>query len=1004
MHRAKRLSFAARLLAGGAGLLGPLSIASTLTSMTLMAVILDAGDARAQVVRPAPLPPTRLPTPARRDTTRKDSTKADTAKVREIIKWVEPDSIEQALLSRQGYDATRYQGVRVRFDARNRTLYLEGEPAGVGRGPTILVGDTIVYNDSTKIVVARGDTLILRDPSQGTSDVVAIGRLSYNVAERRGTVTNISTSITSGEKWFVRGTEAAFVRDTTRGQQTAFYARNGSITSCDDSLPDYHFQAKEIKMVSKNIMVARPAVLYIGDVPVMWLPFIFQDMRSGRRSGILTPRFGLSEILRNSPTYRRHLENLGYYFAFNDYTDAQISLDWRSGANSTPGDPGWVRINGEWRYRWLDRFLTGRIGVTKLAQRDGSGNTAYSWAHQQDFSQTTHLTTDINYVTNTVVQRQTTFDPRQVLATIQSRINYQQQVGPATFAIGGDRRQYPGRDEVTQDFPNFSISTPTVGPRWLEWTPSLNVTNQEQLKVNRTGEFAFRFFDRNGVRDSAQATADSRSTNLSFETPVKIFGFNWQNSFRVADQENNAPATVQVVDRVDPTKTVPRVFARRFSTEVDWQTSFGLPTLLSNSLKLSPSIGISNVDGAGYWVRTEQSGGKFVHQSKRLNYSLSASPTLFGLFPGIGGVTRIRHSISPRLTFLYSPAKTVGSDFLAALNRSPADYVGSLAQNQVSLQLSTDFEAKLRAKDTSATAEERKVKVLSVNFSSLSYDFERKRKTGRSGFTNDFFSYDVNSDLLPGFRLGVQYSLFQGSVLSDTAVFKPFRTGIDASFSVNSQSGIFAALTRIFGKAVPQGSPEVERLGQSPDDALGQRLASTPVAGSSVRNRQYNLPHTQGWQASFTFNQTRQRPPVGSGQIIEEDPRTKCINFVGNPFVYDQCVLQQQTNPVGAVPIGSLTGGGPFVRVPNREFITSQMSFHVTPKWSAQWGTTYDFTARQFAAHSVTLQRELHDWRSIFAFTRGPNGNFSFNFFIALNAEPDIKFNYDKATYRQAGQ
>ena len=80
------------------------------------------------------------------------------------------------------------------------------------------------------------------------------------------------------------------------------------------------------------------------------------------------------------------------------------------------------------------------------------------------------------------------------------------------------------------------------------------------------------------------------------------------------------------------------------------------------------------------------------------------------------------------------------------------------------------------------------------------------------------------------------------------------------------------------------------------------------------------------------------------------------------------------------------------------------MSFHLTPKWSGSWGTTYDFQTQRFASHSVTLQRELHDWRSIFAFTRTPTGNFSFNFFIALNAQPDIKFNYDKQTYRDTSQ
>ncbi|MBA3342465.1 MAG: LPS-assembly protein LptD [Gemmatimonadaceae bacterium] len=959
----------------------------------------------AQVSRPRPVRPNIDRRPPADTSKAGDSARADSARSRELIKWTAPDSITARLMERAGYAVTRYQGVRVRFDSKNRTLYLEGDPAGIGRGATLLVGDTITYNDSTKLVVARGDTLVLRDPTQGAADVVAQGQLRYNVEARRGSVTNISTSVETGQTWHVRGAEAAFVRDTTRGLQTSFYARNGSITSCDDSIPDYHFQSKEIKLVTKNILVARPAVLYIGDVPVFWLPFIFQDMRSGRRSGMLTPRFGVTELFRNSPSYRRHVDNIGYYFAFNDYTDGQLSLDWRSGAGATSGDPGWVRVNGEWRYRWLDRFLTGRLAVSRLGQRDGNNNTAISWAHQQDFSQTSHLTTNINYVTNTAIQRQNSFDPRQVLATIQSQVNYQQQFGKASFSIGGSRRQYPGREEVTQDFPNFSISTPTVAlAPWLEWTPSLNVTNSEQFKVDRTGQFAYDYRTSNGVLDSVRATSDARITSLGLTTPLKIFGFTLQSSFRVRDQENNAPVTIAVVNQDDPTRPTNRIFGRTYSTEIDFETSFGLPTLMPGTLKLSPSIGISNVDPAGYWVRTEQSGGRFVHQSKRLRYSLQAAPTIFGLLPGIGGISRFRHSLSPVMSYGYAPAATVSREFLAALNRNPRDYVGSLAANQVTLQLSQTLEAKLRSRDTSSVAEERKVKLLSLNFSPLTYDFERKRATGRSGFTTDHFGYDVGSELLPGFRLGVQYSLFEGSVLSDTAVFKPFRTGIDASFSLNGQSGIFAALTRMFGRAVPQPSPQVERLDRSADDALSQRIASTPVAGSQSRNQQYGMPGTQAWQASFTFGSSRQRPPTGSGEIIDEDPTTRCAVLVSNPFAYEQCILQQQTNPTGAVPIGRLTAGGPFVRIPSREFIHSQMSFNITPKWGASWGTTYDFQERQFASHAVTLQRELHDWRTIFAFTRSPNGNFAFNFFIALNAQPDIKFNYDRQTYRQTGQ
>jgi len=205
----------------------------------------------AQVPRPAPPPAPRPTSPPGRNA---DSTKADTSKVRELIKWTELDSTASALLDRPGYSATRYQGVRVRFDAKARTLYLEGDPAAVGRGVMLLVGDTIIYNDSTKLVVARGDTLVLRDPTQNAADVVSRGELRYNIEAQRGSVTNISTVLSTGEQWIVKAPKAVFVADTTRGRQTAFYVRNGVITSCDDSLPDYHFKSKQIKMVSRTLM------------------------------------------------------------------------------------------------------------------------------------------------------------------------------------------------------------------------------------------------------------------------------------------------------------------------------------------------------------------------------------------------------------------------------------------------------------------------------------------------------------------------------------------------------------------------------------------------------------------------------------------------------------------------------------------------------------------------------------------------------------------------------
>ena len=174
--------------------------------------------------------------------------------------------------------------------------------------------------------------------------------------------------------------------------------------------------------------------------------------------------------------------------------DAQFALDWRSGARGDDSDPGWVRTNGELQYRWLDRFLSGRVALFQHSQRNGTKNTGLSWNHDQAFSQSTRFTTNINYVSNTFIQRTTTFNPQQVLATISSQANYQTKLGPASISLGGTRTQYPGRNEVAQSFPNFGITVPTLSlASWLDWTPGFNFQTDQRLNIDQVGDFTYRF-------------------------------------------------------------------------------------------------------------------------------------------------------------------------------------------------------------------------------------------------------------------------------------------------------------------------------------------------------------------------------------------------------------------------------------------------------------------------------------------------------------------------------
>jgi hypothetical protein len=356
------------------------------------------------------------------------------------------------------------------------------------------------------------------------------------------------------------------------------------------------------------------------------------------------------------------------------------------------------------------------------------------------------------------------------------------------------------------------------------------------------------------------------------------------------------------------------------------------------------------------------------------------------------------------MSYYYTPTARVSDEFLAALGRTRQGYLGSLAQNQVSLSLSTNLEAKLRNRtDSSGSADGSKITLLAMNFQPLSWDFERARVTGRTGLTNDRFGFSAKSDLLPGLDFGATYSLFQGSVLSDSSRFKPYREEIRASFSINRQRNPFAALYRVFGRAVPVTAPELEHAAEVEEDRYAREAASRHVGGTSGRSASFTAPSTEEWSASFTFSSSRQRPPVGGGTIIEDNDALLCAALGLDPISQERCVLERQASRVGDPNASQTTAGGPFLRRSPTTTIQSNMVLPLTKNWGASWQTTYDFEAGQFASHMVNLSRELHDWRATFTILQAPNGNFAFSFFIALKAQPDLKFDYQRQSYRRPG-
>ena len=870
----------------------------------------------------------------------------------------QPDSVEQALLDLHGYRITRYSADSVQFLPGSKEIRMSGRRSLVSRDATTLEADTINYAQQNCAIYAAGSPQLF----DATGVVVGHGML-YDACNHAGLIGKATTDLKEGSgTWYVRGNLAV------DNQEDRVYGAGANITSCDLADPHYHFAAREVKWVSKSLMVARPAVLYVADVPILWLPFIFQDMRRGRHSGMIPPSIGLNDIVRTSRSFHRDIRNLGYYWAINDYTDAQVTTEWFS--------TQYLRVDARFRYRWLDQFMTGGLAFSEVHWFNGATSEQIVWNHQQDFSFESHLTANVNYATSPQVISRSAVDPALSVATIDSRLNFQQKFPWGSLSLGGSRTQNLSNAQVTMTLPSVSFTpNPIAISQNATWTPSFSLINSllehgPSTNVGANTQLPI------VPGDTIVRFNDTRQTTLSLSTPLRVGRWNWSNSLSLADQWSNQRVADTVVDPADTSRRLVRTYDQTFETQFDWSTGIGLPLVFQGSWNLQPSVNIVNAASGPYMIRNRFTNGAFVAQGKRLGYALAVSPTFFGLFPGFGPIARIRHSISPSLNWSYAPSANIPLDYAKALaaggavttTRSPATQTLSFGLNQT-------FEAKLRppplppgADTAGAPAPEgRKIKLLSIQTSGLGVDLEQAKKKGSTGWVSGSLSNTFATDLLRGFSVSTTHSLFDGPVGSANSRFHPYLTSVSARFGVGPS--LLQAIGAFFGLASPAPAPAAAQ-GAGRDSLRSGRdtlALPTPFSDAYARGPLSDRPtaldqlgprgSTTAFNASIAFDLSRQRP-------------------------IDAAVAARTGQAVSSVVPQSTVSGS--------------ISFSPTRHWSVSWQTLYDIQKGQFGSHVLRLDRDLHDWRATFSFVQSPNGNVVFNFNITLIDQPEIKFDYDQ--------
>lgn len=868
----------------------------------------------------------------------------------------------------------------------------EGTPARLlFEGREILADTAIRYFERSGRINTVGNT-VTRD---ATGDPLESRTLIYSLEEGRGTALGARTRYSEGGgEWFVYGD----ANSITPGEA---WLHDAIFTSCDLTEPHSHFRVDEIKIINGRVLVARPVVLYFADVPVFWLPFIAQGLGTGRTSGLLTPTFSVNDIVRTSGGYSRRVQNVGFYWAMSDYSDASAYMDWWS--------ENYIALTGTARYNWARRFLRGDMAYRQFWRENGTESLAFNTAHDWTLDERSALRVNAAYVSSTDLVRRNSFDPNELTQSINSDGGFNRRFSWGNFSTTARRQQYLSDDRVEAVFPSVNLS---LTPVTLFSAPPSQARFYNNVTWSGSGRYernsSSRPIEPGAAFDPSRWNRVGASGNVS--SSLTLGGLSISGGATLRDTEyQGVPIFAEAPDpgeeEGDDDPILPIGFRDQGQATMEWNGSVSYTQRLVGSMSITPTVSLS-----GQRLRADtipEASMGFVDGPVRLSFGAGLGTDLYAFFPGIGGFDAIRHKVSPRFDYSYAPAVVP-----TELQRRVFGAADALARNRISIGFNQTFEARRpprerdgddegpeegpeepleglagflgpRGEDdeevagaaeaaaaaeaadplrqlgglATRTGEEPRrreqaeiVKLLGLTTTAMTYNFVLADSLGRArGWETTILSNTVTSDYLRGLQLSMVHDLFDDRNLpaGGGRQFSPFLTQLSTGFSLGSSSGIFRRLG-LFQSSGRDGAP-----GREPELDQGPRRDETAVIpGVGGRGGYGGAPRFTGaagaWNASFTYALTRQRPP--------------------------------------------LTGD------PARELQTLGMnvSFRPTQAWDVRWNTSYDMSGGGFNQHSVSLTRDLHEWEATFDFVQTITGNWSFRFNVSLVANRDLKFDYEQ--------
>ncbi len=238
---------------------------------------------------------------------------------------------------------------------------------------------------------------------------------------------------------------------------------NSTYTTCDRKNPHYSMRSDRMKIYLKDKIVSGPITLYVGEVPIFYLPYMAASLRRDRHSGLLRPNFDFGLSSREG----RFIRGLGYYWALNDYTDFLLSSDFNEKKSFR------IHLKNLYRVRYL---LNGNVRLNFYRNmQDYTNEWTINSIHNQDIGRTAKFNSDLRFVSSD--NAQSSIDRAEDVSKIVDRriyssARFNKRWGGTSLNISAKRDQKLNVNPETPTVTKLSTTMPSVSlnfPRTSLW-------------------------------------------------------------------------------------------------------------------------------------------------------------------------------------------------------------------------------------------------------------------------------------------------------------------------------------------------------------------------------------------------------------------------------------------------------------------------------------------------------------------------------------------------------